>query len=71
MKGGQRVLSDIKEELKIDLGETTGDRRFTLDSVRCVGACGQAPLMMVDGDTHGSLTRGKAINSLRKYSPEI
>jgi NADP-reducing hydrogenase subunit HndA len=69
MKGGQRVLRDIKEELKIDLGETTGDGRFTLDSVRCIGACGLAPLMQVDGNTHGPLTRGKAINSLRKYSP--
>jgi len=69
VKGIESILSKIKEVLKIDVGETTGDRKFTLEAVRCVGACGLAPVMVIDQDTHGALTQGKAINFIDRYSP--
>lgn len=70
VKGIDTVLNKIKEVLNIDVGETTEDREFTLEAVRCVGACGIAPVMVVDEDTHGGLTQRKAIDSLNSYSPE-
>lgn len=66
MKGGERILRGVREALKINPGQTTHDGKFTLESVRCVGACGRAPLMLVDEETHGPLTWGKAINSINK-----
>jgi len=63
------VLNKIKEVLNIDVGETTEDRKFTLEAVRCVGACGIAPVMVVGEDIHGGLTQRKAIDSLNIYSP--
>jgi NADH-quinone oxidoreductase subunit E/NADP-reducing hydrogenase subunit HndA len=69
VKGIDTVLNKIKEVLNIAVGETTEDKEFTLEAVRCVGACGLAPVMVVDEDTHGGLTQRKAIDSLNNYSP--
>ncbi len=69
VKGIEAVLGKIKETLKIGIGETTEDKKFTLEAVRCVGACGLAPVMVIDQDTHGALTQGKALNTINQYSP--
>lgn len=69
VKGIEPVLNKIRERLKIDVGETTADGMFTLEAVRCVGACGLAPVMVVDQDTHGALTQEKAMDFINKYSP--
>lgn len=71
VKGIETVLGKIKDALQIDVGETTEDGKFTLEAVRCVGACGLAPVMVIDQDTHGALTQAKAINLIGKYSPAI
>ncbi len=68
VKGSERVLNGIRETLKIDIGETTPDRKFTLDSGRCVHPCGRGPVMVIDHDTHTAQTQRKAISSLGKYS---
>jgi len=57
VKGAQRVLGVLRELLDIGVGETTEDERFTLQGVRCIGACGLAPAMMVDGEVYGRLDR--------------
>ncbi|NIO22093.1 MAG: hypothetical protein GTN76_15525, partial [Candidatus Aenigmarchaeota archaeon] len=67
-KGSERVLSGIKEILNIDVGDTTRNREFTLEDVRCVGACKDAPVMVLDRDTHGALNRRKAIHFINKYA---
>jgi NADH:ubiquinone oxidoreductase subunit E len=67
VKGSQRILDELKRKLGINEGETTGDRRFSLDAVRCVGACSLAPVMVVDKDTHSNITSKKALDTLKKY----
>jgi len=67
VKGANEILDTIKKELKINVGETTIDGLFTLQSTRCVGACGLAPVMMIDEKIYGELTCEKVINILDKY----
>jgi NADH-quinone oxidoreductase subunit E/NADP-reducing hydrogenase subunit HndA len=64
VKGAARVLRAIKQELGIEEGETTPDEEFTLETVACIGACALAPTMMVNKETHGKLTPGKALDVL-------
>lgn len=52
VRGGMRVLDTLKQKLKIDVGETTADRQFTLEVARCFGACGLAPAIMIDDEVH-------------------
>jgi NADH:ubiquinone oxidoreductase subunit E len=52
VRGGKEVLAAITKELGIDVGETTEDRMFTLEIGRCFGACGLAPVVMVDDTVH-------------------
>ena len=56
-----------KKELDIKAGHTTDDLRFTLETVACIGACGLAPVMQVNEDTHGRLTPDKLKAILAKY----
>lgn len=67
VKGSQRILDELKRKFKINEGETTEDRQFSLDAVRCVGACSLAPVMVVDKDTHSNITSKKALDALKKY----
>ena len=69
VKGIEPVINKLKEILKIDIGGVTDDRIFSLESVRCLGACGLAPVMVIDQDTHGFLTPKKAIASINQYAP--
>ncbi len=69
VKGIDSVLNKIKNVLKIDVGETTEDRAFSLEAVRCLGCCALAPVMIIDHDTHSSLTPKNVIGALNKYSP--
>ena len=56
VRGVSRIADKIKKELNIDVGETTEDLRFTFESVSCIGACGLAPVIMINSETHGRLT---------------
>jgi NADH-quinone oxidoreductase E subunit len=67
VRGGGKILDKITSELKISPGETTEDLKFTLESVACLGACGLAPVMMVNDDTYGRLTPDKVPAILAKY----
>ena len=53
LKGSASVLSEMESCLGIREGETTEDREFHLETVRCIGCCGMSPAMTVDGKTHG------------------
>ena len=55
VRGGKEVLASLKKELKVDVGETTDDRLFSIDIGRCFGACGIAPVIMVNDDVHVSV----------------
>lgn len=67
VKGAQELLNTIKQELKIDFGQTSQDKLFTLLEARCLGACGQAPVIMIDDKIYGGLTPGKVLEIIRSY----
>lgn len=67
VRGGKRVLDTLKQKLKIDVGETTQDRSFTLEVARCFGACGLAPAIMIDEDVHHRVKPNKIELVLGKY----
>jgi len=69
VKGIETVINKLKEELKIEIGGITDDRKFSLDSVRCLGACGLAPVMVIDQDTHGTMEPKKVTQILEEYRP--
>ena len=56
LKGNDKVLEKFKQELGIEEGESTADKMFHLQSVRCVGCCGLAPVCVVNGKTYGRVT---------------
>jgi len=65
--GYERIVEYLAQRLGIGLGETTTDGRFTLLPVVCLGACDQAPALMVDGQLHGDLTRERIDGVLERY----
>ncbi len=67
VKGIKEVLARIKNAYALPEGGTTEDRRFSLDGVRCLGACGLAPVMVVDNDTHGAVSSDAVLDVLKKY----
>ena len=67
VRGAAKILERVERELGIKPGETTEDLRFTIEPVACLGACGLAPDMMVNDDTHGRLTPDMIPGILDKY----
>ncbi len=67
VKGSGDVLEKIKSILNIESGQCTADGKFSLDACRCVGACGLAPVMMINDDVYGRLTPDKVQEILDKY----
>jgi len=65
--GSARVLQALQDHLGVRSGETTPDREFTLDEVRCLGSCSLAPVMVVNQDTYGRLTPERAIEIVEGY----
>ena len=70
VKGSDKVLEEVEKMLGIKSGECTPDGLFSIESCRCVGACGLAPVMMVDEDVYGKLTADKVGAILDKYIAE-
>ncbi|MCJ7781986.1 MAG: NADH-quinone oxidoreductase subunit NuoE [Acidimicrobiia bacterium] len=67
VRGVDEILRTLQTELGVAVGETTQDRLFTLEAVRCLGTCGLAPVMMVDDDVYGRLTRQRTKDILESY----
>ena len=67
VKGANKVLEKIEERLGIKNGECTDDRLFSIDSCRCVGACGLAPVIMIDDKVYGNLDVNKVDAILDMY----
>ncbi|HBA84362.1 MAG TPA: NADH-quinone oxidoreductase subunit NuoE [Verrucomicrobia bacterium] len=67
VRGGKQVLDAFKKELGIEVGETTGNRLFTLDVARCFGACGLAPAIMIDDEVYQRVKPTKIKEILSKY----
>ena len=67
VRGSQKILDMVKEITGIKENETTADRRFTIEPVACLGACGLAPVMVVDDQTFGRLEPNKVRAILNKF----
>jgi len=67
VKGSQKVLEKLSEELKIPVGDTTDDGLFTLSATRCLGACGLAPVMTINDEVYGRLTPDQIPAIIAKY----
>lgn len=65
--GAEEIVKRIEDGLGMDGKGITADRKFSMETVRCLGACGLAPVMVVDKDTHGSVAAVKAMEILRDY----
>ena len=67
VRGAKAVLQALEDALHIVPGQTTADERFTLETVACLGACGLAPVLMVNDETHGRLTPETVCKLLDRY----
>ncbi|RBP36416.1 NADH-quinone oxidoreductase subunit NuoE [Garciella nitratireducens] len=67
VKGAQAVLDRFCEELGIQVGDTTEDGKFSIGASRCVGACGLAPVCMINGEVYGRLVPEDVPKILEKY----
>ena len=67
VKGSQEILDRAKARLNIEEGEMTPDGKFSIDTVRCVGACGLAPVFMVNGEVYGRATVKKFDEVIDEY----
>jgi len=67
VRGGKENLDFLQRELDVEVKGTTEDLRFSLDSVRCVGACGMAPAIIVDDDTYAQVARKNIMEILDRY----
>ena len=67
VKGAQDVLDAIVETLNCESGAITPDGKFSVDAMRCIGACGLAPIMLVNDDVYGKITPEGVPDILKKY----
>ena len=67
VKGSNLILEKLQEKLGIHVGDCTEDGKFSLDACRCIGACGLAPVIMVNDDVYGRLTPDDIEKVLDKY----
>ncbi|MDP2730779.1 MAG: NADH-quinone oxidoreductase subunit NuoE [Dehalococcoidales bacterium] len=67
LRNYQTIAESIKNEIGIKPGETTPDGRFSFTLTNCIGACDQAPAMLINDDVHGNLTPGKISEILKAY----
>lgn len=67
LKGGEDVLSELENLLGIGVNQTTEDEQFSIEAVCCVGAGGLAPVVVVDEDVYGKLTKDRLPEILAKY----
>ncbi len=68
VRGGQRILEALERELDIKAGQTTSDGKFSLEAVRCLGACALAPIIVVNEDPHASMNSDKATRLIAKLA---
>lgn len=70
VRGGVNVLDALKKDLGIDVGGTTDDRQFSLEVGRCFGACGLAPVIMIDDDVHHRVKPKRVAAILEQYADD-
>lgn len=67
LKGKEEILRALESELGIKMGETTADKKYTLDYANCMGMCDRGPAMLINNDLYADLTPSKAVDIVRSY----
>ncbi len=67
VRGGTKIMEKLERDLKVKVGETTKDQRFTLESVRCLGCCSLGPVMVVDEEVYGRVSQDKVSDLLKDF----
>jgi len=67
VRGAERIRERIENELRISDGETTEDKSFTLESVRCVGCCSLGPVVKINEEVHGQVSSDQVTQILKQY----
>ncbi|MBU7015616.1 MAG: NAD(P)H-dependent oxidoreductase subunit E [Theionarchaea archaeon] len=67
VRGGRRLVEHVEKTLKIGVGETTPDMKFTLETVRCLGACALGPVVVMDNEYHGQMSTKKVDALVQQY----
>ena len=67
VKGAEEIVKHMGDGLKIEVGGITEDKKFSMETVRCLGACGLAPVVVIDKDTYGSINPVKVLDLLKNY----
>jgi len=70
IRGGTKIAEAVARELGIEVGDTTGDMMFTLETVNCLGCCAIGPIVVIDGEYFGEMTAEKTIKLLRTLKEE-
>lgn len=70
VRGGARIVDSLADELGIQPGETTPDKKFSLETVNCLGCCAIGPIVLLDGVYYGEMTPQKAIKLLKTVTTE-
>jgi NADH-quinone oxidoreductase subunit E len=71
VRGAPSIVEDIERLLHIKAGDTTGDRKFTLETVNCLGACAIGPIVVIDGEYHGQMNIMKTRELLARYGVRV
>ena len=67
VKGSGEIIDEFSKLLDLPVGSTTSDGKYSLEATRCIGACGLAPVLTVNGDVYGRLTKADVADILAKY----
>ena len=67
MKGGAKLLKAFSRELNVEVGGTTEDLKFSLETVNCLGCCGQSPAIVVNDDIYGYVTQNRVRELIERY----
>jgi NADH-quinone oxidoreductase subunit E len=71
VSGASRISDELEKHLGIEAGENTPDMLYTIEEVHCVGACGMAPVVMINDRAHGKLTPEKAVKVVKAFQAEV
>jgi NADH-quinone oxidoreductase subunit E len=71
LKGAAEILRELRSIFHIQEGQSTTDGNFHLDIVRCLGCCGLAPVMMIDGKIYGKVKRSEVMDTLSRFLEEV
>ncbi len=67
LRGGDDLIKEFEKQLGVGVNATTADGLFSVEAVRCLGCCGLAPVVVVNGEVYGKLTKGDVAGIIEKY----